>query len=94
MLLYTLSVRDVSEADDKYSAVVSVPFPLTLCNLGVGSVVLAAKSPFLNLVLLHLYFIPVMLVCFAIFTVYQIVLLPFVYFKLVGHKWALIVKSP
>jgi len=70
MLLYTLSVRDVSEADEKYSSVVSVPFPLTLCNLVFGSIVLGAKSPFLNLCLLHFYFLPVMLVCLALFMVY------------------------
>jgi hypothetical protein len=43
-LLATLSVREVSEADQKYSAVVSVPFPLSVLNLVFGSIVLAAKS--------------------------------------------------
>jgi len=66
MLLYTLSVRDVSEANEKYSSVVSVPFPISVCNLVFGSIVLGAKSPFLNLVLLHIYFLPVMAVCFII----------------------------
>ena len=94
MLLYTLSVRDVSEADEKYSAVVSVPFPLSVCNLVAGSIVLGAKSPFLNLCLLHFYFLPVMLVCLCLFMVYQVVILPFCYLKMLGHKWALIVKAP
>jgi hypothetical protein len=70
MLLYTLSVRDVSEADDKYSSVISVPFPLSTMNLVFGSIVLGAKSPKLNLVLLHIYFVPVMLVCFVLFMLY------------------------
>jgi hypothetical protein len=70
MLLYTLSVRDVSEADEKYSAVVSVPFPLSTMNLVLGSIVLGAKSPLLNLILLHIYFLPVMLVCFVLFMIY------------------------
>ena len=47
-LLQTLSVREVSEADDKYSAVISAPFPISVLNLGLGSCVLAAKSPELN----------------------------------------------
>lgn len=94
MLLYTLSVRDVSEADEKYSSVVSVPFPMTVCNLVFGSIVLAAKSPFLNLLLLHFYYLPIMLVSFVIFSAYQVVILPFCYLKLIGHKWALIVKAP
>lgn len=94
MLLYTLSVRDVSEADEKYSSVVSVPFPLSVLNLLFGSIVLGAKSPLLNLILLHFYFVPVMLVCLVIFMAYQIMILPFCYIKLLGHKWALIVKAP
>jgi hypothetical protein len=94
MLLYTLSVRDVSEADEKYSSVVSVPFPLSVLNLLFGSIVLGAKSPLLNEILLHFYFIPVMLTCLSIFVVYQILILPFCWIKLLGHKWALIVKAP
>ena len=47
-LLTTLSVREVSEADGKYSAVISAPFPLCVLNIPFGSMVLAAKSPSLN----------------------------------------------
>ena len=67
-LLTTLSVREVSEADGKYSAVISAPFPLTLLNIPLGSLVLAAKSPSLNLFVLHLYYFPVMLCLVCIFT--------------------------
>jgi len=94
MLLYTLSVRDVSEADEKYSSVVSVPFPLSILNLLFGSIVLGAKSPTLNLILLHFYFTPVMIVSLILFMAYQILILPFCYIKIIGHKWALIVKAP
>ena len=69
-LLSTLSVREVSEADDKYSAVISVFFPQSVLNLVFGSIVLAAKSPTFNLYVLHFYFVPVMLVCFCLFVVY------------------------
>ena len=94
MLLYTLSVRDVSEADEKYSSVVSVPFPLSILNLLFGSIVLGAKSPTLNLILLHFYFTPVMIVSLILFMAYQILIFPFCYIKIIGHKWALIVKAP
>ena len=67
-LLTTLSVREVSEADGKYSSVVSAPFPLTILNIPFGSIVLAAKSPQLNLFILHLYYFPVMLVLICVFT--------------------------
>ena len=60
-LLTTLSVREVSEADGKYSAVVSAPFPLTILNIPFGPMVLAAKSPSLNLAILHIYYFPVAL---------------------------------
>ena len=66
-LLQTLSVREVSEADDKYSAVISAPFPISVLNLIIGSIVLAAKSATLNRRVLHLYFLPVLcgsLTCF------------------------------
>lgn len=71
-LLSTLSVREVSESDDKdkYSSVVSVPFPLSVLNIPLGSVVLAAKSPFLNKLLLHLYYLPVVLVTSVLFMLY------------------------
>ena len=93
-LLQTLSVREVSEADGKYSAVVSAPFPICTLNLILGSIVLAAKSPSLNEYVLHLYFIPVLIGSLISFIVYQIVILPFVYVKMVFHKWALVVKAP
>ena len=93
-LLTTLSVREVSEADGKYSAVVSAPFPLTVLNLLFGSIVLAAKSPWLNEKVLHLYYFPVMLVLVCVFTAWQIIIFPFAYLKVAGHKWALVIKAP
>jgi len=69
-LLSTLSVREISEADDKYSAVISAPFPLNILHLIFGSIVLAVKNPKANLVLLHFYFLPINLICFVLFTAY------------------------
>ena len=93
-LLNTLKVREVSEADGKYSAVISAPFPLSILNIPLGSIVLAAKSPEFNLFVLHIYYFPVMLVLLALFTAYQAVILPFAYLKIAGHKWALVIKAP
>ena len=69
-LLQTLSVREVSEADDKYSAVISAPFPISVLNLVIGSIVLAAKNPGLNELILHLYFLPVLIGSFITFIIY------------------------
>jgi hypothetical protein len=90
-LLTQLSVREISEADDKYSSVISVFFPLSCLNLVFGSIVLASKSAAFNLIMLHVYFLPVMLVVLALFIVWQVILLPFAYFKIVAHKFALMV---
>ena len=69
-LLTALSVREVSEADGKYSAVISAPFPISILNLIFGSIVLSAKSPEFNLFVLHLYYFPVMLVLVVFFLAY------------------------
>ena len=94
MLLNTLYVREVSEADDKYSAVVSAPFPLNLFHFTLGSLVVSLKSPTANIALLNLYYLPIAILCFTVFTVYQVLVLPFCYLKLIGHKFALMVRSP
>jgi hypothetical protein len=69
-LLSTLSVREVSEADEKYSAVISAPFPVNILNLVFGSIVLGVKNPKANVVLLHFYFLPINLVCLVLFSAY------------------------
>jgi len=69
-LLATLSVREVSEADDKYSAVISAPFPISTLNIVFGSMVLLAKSKVANMTLLHFYFLPVLALTFVLFTAY------------------------
>jgi len=90
-LLTTLSVREISEADDKYSSVISVFFPLSALNIVFGSIVLAAKSPTFNLIMLHVYYFPVMLIILTLFILWQIIILPFAYCKIVAHKFALMV---
>ena len=94
MLLETLSVREASEADEKYSAAISPPYPLSILNLLLGTWVMSVKSTRLNRLVLHIYFIPTVICTFAVFVAWQIVILPFVYVKLVFHKFALIVNNP
>lgn len=94
MLLETLSVREASEADDKYSASISCPYPISILNLLFGTYILSVKNEFHNVLVLHLYFLPVFIINLCLFIVYQIVVLPFSYLKIVGHKFALMVKNP
>ena len=56
--------------------------------------VLGAKSQLLNELILHLYFLPVLVGSFTVFVIYQILIMPVVYVKMIFHKWALLVKAP
>ena len=94
MLLETLSVREASEADDKYSASVSCPYPISILNLLFGTYILSVKNEFHNEAILHFYFLPVFVVNLILFVAYIIVITPFAYLKTVGHKFALIIKNP
>lgn len=94
MHLATMSVREVSEADDKYSAVISATFPYTLCNVLVSGIVFGMKSTSTNVCFLLIYFIPIAIIVFIGFIIYQIVILPFCYIKMIGHKFALMIKTP
>jgi hypothetical protein len=92
--LNTLHVREVSEADDKYSAIVSAPFPLNLLHFLTGSLLLNLKSPSANVAVLHIFYFPIAVLAFLVFFVYQLLILPLCYVKLVGHKFALAIRSP
>ena len=70
MLLETLSVREASEADEKYSAAVSPPYPISILNMILGTYILSVKNPAHNKAILHFYFFPIMLVVLVIFTTY------------------------
>ena len=69
-LLTTLSVREVSEADEKYSSIVSAPFPLCILNYLLGAIVIVMKSPSYNIFLLRIYYAPIGVFAFITFFVY------------------------
>jgi hypothetical protein len=60
----------------------------------LGTYILSVKSPSHNKVILHFYFLPTMLITLILFIAYQIVILPLVYVKVLGHKFALIINNP
>lgn len=70
MLLETLSVREASEADDKYSASVSCPYPISILNLLFGTYILSVKNESHNEFILHLYFLPVFITNLILFIAY------------------------
>jgi hypothetical protein len=69
-LLETLSVREVSEADEKYSAVISTPFPLSMLNFIFAGVIFGSKSISLNVFFLNIYYLPIFLVILVLFIAY------------------------
>lgn len=70
MLLETLSVREASEADEKYSASISPPYPLSIINMLFGTYILSIKNPKHNKLLLTFYFIPTFIGSLLIFIIY------------------------
>lgn len=70
MQLETLGVREASEADEKYSAAISCPYPLSILNLFLGTYVLSVKKPIVNKFILHIYFFPTFLVILVLFIAY------------------------
>jgi hypothetical protein len=93
-LIETLSVREAQEADEKYSAAISPPYPLSILNMILGTYILSVKNQNHNKMILHFYYFPIMVVVLSIFTCYQFLILPLCYIKTVGHKFALIIKNP
>lgn len=87
-------MREVQEADEKYSAIISAPFPMTIFNFLLGAIVVSMKSVKANENLLRFYFLPVLTISLIIFIVYEFVMLPLCYLKMIFHKFALVVKSP
>ena len=94
MLLETLSVREASQADDKYSAAISPPYPLSIINLLLGTYVMTVKKAKHNKWVLHFYFLPTIICTSNLFLAWEILILPFAYVKVVFHKFALIVNNP
>ena len=70
VLLNTLFEREVSEADDKYSCLVSAPFPLNLLNFALGSLAISLRSPAANIAILNIYYLPISSTCLVSFTLY------------------------
>jgi len=70
VLLEILSVREASEADDKYSAAISCPYPISILNLIFGTYIMSVKNEVHNELILHLYFLPIFLVNLGIFIIY------------------------
>ena len=91
MIKQTLQVRAFTEADKRYSCLISAPPPLHALNFLYFMLLLELRRPErLNLFVLHLQYVPVMIVSTVLYIAYNAVLLPFAFAKVAVHKFALI----
>jgi hypothetical protein len=90
-MLETLKVRPVMQADKEYSALISMPPPLNGLLFFLGPFLMTSKNPELwNKAILWLTYLPLLLLIFAVFAFYNVLLLPFTYLKMFFHKMIMI----
>ena len=90
-MLETLKVRPVMQADKEYSALISMPPPLNGLLVILGPFLMTSKNPELwNKAILWLTYLPLLLLMFAVFALYNVALLPITYVKMFFHKMIMI----
>lgn len=82
-----IKARNVFEYDRYYSSMIALPIPLNALFLPVLPFVIFMKSRKLNTVLMHIAYIPLLIVGVLVFTVISIVLLPFSYIALLYQNF-------
>ena len=94
MMNEALKTRPISEADDTHSSLISGAFPLSSLNWISPAFMFIPRSPRIaNEVFLHIQFLPIMIVVTLLYIVYNLVIWPITYLKLIPHKFALIFKK-
>ena len=82
-----MKVRSTTQADKKYSLLISVPPPLNLLLLFTAPFLITSKNPQLvNRQMLLFFFMPVLLATALVFLTGEVIMWPFVYVKMVFHK--------
>lgn len=90
-MIETLRVRPIMQADKEYSALISLPPPLNGLLLFLAPFLMTTKSPeFLNKAILWIAYLPLLILTFVVFTLYNFALLPVTYVKMFFHKMIMI----
>lgn len=88
-----LKLRHVTEANKTHSSLISGAFPLSGLNWITPPFLFLPRDPTLaNLIILHIQFLPIMIILVILFTAYNLIIWPVTYLKLIPHKFALIFK--
>lgn len=94
MMNEALKTRPVTEADELHSSLISGAFPLNGLNWISPAFMFIPGSPRIaNEVFLHIQFFPIMVVMVILFVIYNLIIWPVAYLKLIPHKFALIFKK-
>jgi len=88
----TLEIRPITYAHWQNSVIVSVPVPFSALHIFYTSCLLSfwdKQAEILNLILLHIYYVPIAIGCSIVFVAWSIILFPFCFVKIFYHKFAL-----
>jgi len=90
-MLETLRVRPVMQADKEYSALISLPPPINGLLLFLAPFLMTNNNPeLLNKSILWIAYLPILIMSFLLFTLYNVILLPITYVKMFFHKLVMI----
>jgi hypothetical protein len=86
-MMETLNIRPQTQADKKYSSLISLPAPLNFLHIFFAPFLISSKNPErINQCILSIGYIPVMIGTTIVFIIYNILLIPLCYVKLWWHK--------
>lgn len=90
-MLETLRVRPVMQADKEYSALISLPPPINGLLLFLAPFLMTNNNPeLLNKSILWIAYLPILIMSFLLFTLYNVIILPITYVKMFFHKLVMI----
>jgi len=90
-MVETLKLRSTTQADKNYSLLISVPAPFNFFLFFAAPILLTSKNPQqMNQKLLLIFYIPVLAVVTCFFVAGEMIMIPFVYVKMVFHKLTMV----
>ena len=97
MTLYfaqTIKLRPIYKYDKRHSYYVSAPFPLNIILISALPFICSSnQNEEMNTVMLHIEYLPFMIVSLLFYFLLNLVLLPFAYLKIAFHKFLLMVRQ-
>lgn len=90
-MIETLQIRSTTQADRKYSVLISIPPPLNVILLFFAPFLVSTTNPQkINERMLKVAYIPVLVFVTIVFGLGEMLMWPFVYIKIVFHKLTMV----